>query len=226
VEKSILPRRGVLDSRAFLFQGRGLWFSSIMKPFAPAVLWAALALVLAPVLPAQEEPPPAAEDRARAQAEKLATIKEKLKYFESHVGEWVGAEEYHVIPTDATLSTTDEWKGFFTLEGTHFEMHGKGVSDDGPTTYKWICSYDTEDEVYRAWYFDSDGNQEIFEMDWDEEKKVLVWTSDPDEDERVSTFFMKVEGNEIKGEGETTMAGSNEPLIKHTMTYKKKRIRI
>jgi hypothetical protein len=55
---------------------------------------------------------------------------------------------------------------------------------------------------------------------------VLVWVSAADDDERVSTFFMKVEGNEIKGEGATTIAGSNEPLIKHTMTYKKKRIRI
>jgi len=191
-----------------------------------AALALALALTLAPALSAQEDPASAEAQRAEAQAEKIATIKEKLKYFESHVGEWVGTEEYHVIPTDTTLSTTDEWKGVFSLEGTHFEMHGKGVSDDGPTTYKWICSYDTEEEIYRAWYFDSDGHQEIFEMDWDEEKKVLVWTSAADEDDRISSFFMKVEGNEIKGEGETTTVGSDEPLIKHTMAYKKKRIRI
>jgi hypothetical protein len=200
--------------------------SAIMKLTAPAILWAALALVATPALPAQDAPPAGEDERAAAQAEKLATIKEKLKYFESHVGEWVGSEEYHVIPTDTTLTTTDEWKGFFSLEGTHFEMHGKGVSDDGPTTYKWICTYDTEEEVYRAWYFDSDGNQERFEMDWDDAKKVLVWTSAADEDDRVSSFFMRVEGNEIKGEGETTLGDGNEPLIKHTMTYKKKRIRI
>lgn len=198
----------------------------MMKPFAPALLWTALMLALAPALAAQEDAAPGAEERAKAQAEKIATIKEKLKYFESHVGEWVGAEEYHVIPTDTTMTTTDEWKGIFSLEGTHFEMHGKGVSEDGPTTYKWVCTYLPEDEVYRAWYFDSDGNQETFEMDWDEEKKVLVWTSAADEEDRVSSFFMKVEGNEIKGEGETTLAGSDEPLIKHTMTYKRKRIRI
>ena len=200
--------------------------AAIMKLTAPAILWAALALIAAPALPAQDEPPDSEEARAEAQAEKLATIKEKLKYFESHVGEWVGSEEYHVIPTDTTLTTTDEWKGFFSLEGTHFEMHGKGVSDDGPTTYKWICTYDTDEEVYRAWYFDSDGNHEVFEMDWDDTKKVLVWTSATDEDDRVSSFFMRVEGNEIKGEGETTLGDGNQPLIKHTMTYKKKRIRI
>jgi|GEM_PF-2325297 len=188
-------------------------------------LGAALAFLLCPCLPAQEEPS-AQEELAEAQAEKLATIKEKLKYFDSHVGEWVGSEEYQILPTDTTLTTTDEWKGFFSLEGTHFEMHGQGESEDGPTTYKWICSYDPEEELYRAWYFDSDGNQERFEMDWDDKKKVLVWTSAGDDDERVSTFFMKVEGNEIKGEGETTIAGSKEPVIKHTMTYKKKRIRI
>ena len=198
----------------------------MMKLISNALFWAVLTLAIPPALRAQDEPPSSEAELAEARAEKLATIKEKLKYFESHVGEWVGEEEYHVIPTDTTLNTTDEWKGFFSLEGTHFEMHGKGVSDDGPTTYKWICSYDTEDEVYRAWYFDSDGHQEIFEMDWDEEKKVLIWTSDPDENERVSSFFMKVDGNEIKGEGETTFAGTDEPLIKHTMTYKKKRVRI
>ena len=198
----------------------------MMKPFAPALLWTPFMLALTPALAAQEDAAPGAEERAKAQAEKIATIKEKLKYFESHVGEWVGAEEYHVIPTDTTMTTTDEWKGIFSLEGTHFEMHGKGVSEDGPTTYKWVCTYLPEDEVYRAWYFDSDGNQETFEMDWDEEKKVLVWTSAADEEDRVSSFFMKVEGNEIKGEEETTLAGSDAPLIKHTMTYKRKRIRI
>lgn len=197
-----------------------------MKPIVPVILWAALALIFSPALSAQDEPPADEEARAEAQAEKIATIKEKMKYFESHVGEWVGSEEYHIIPTDVTLTTTDEWKGFFSLEGTHFEMHGKGVSDDGPTTYKWICTYDAEGELYRAWYFDSDGNHERFEMDWDETRKVLVWTSAEDEDERVSSFFMRVEGNEIKGEGKTTLGESDEPLIKHTMTYRKKRVRI
>lgn len=197
-----------------------------MKPIVPVILWAALALISSPALSAQDEPPADEEARAEAQAEKIATIKEKMKYFESHVGEWVGSEEYHIIPTDVTLTTTDEWKGFFSLEGTHFEMHGKGVSDDGPTTYKWICTYDAEGELYRAWYFDSDGNHERFEMDWDETRKVLVWTSAEDEDERVSSFFMRVEGNEIKGEGKTTLGESDEPLIKHTMTYRKKRVRI
>lgn len=198
----------------------------MMKLLAPVVVLVALLVGGAPLLLAQDEAPEA-EEAAREQEEKLATIKEKLKYFESHVGEWVGSEEYHVIPTDTTLTTTDEWRGAFSLEGTHFEMQGKGVSDDGPTTYKWICTYDTEAEVYRAWYFDSDGNQENFEMDWDEAKKVLVWKSSADDDDdRISTFYMKVEGNEIKGEGETTTAGSDEPLVKHTMTYKKKRIRI
>lgn len=197
-----------------------------MKPIVPVILWAALALIFSPALSAQDEPPADEEARAEAQAEKIATIKEKMKYFESHVGEWVGSEEYHIIPTDVTLTTTDEWKGFFSLEGTHFEMHGKGVSDDGPTTYKWICTYDADGELYRAWYFDSDGNHERFEMDWDETRKVLVWTSAEDEDERVSSFFMRVEGNEIKGEGKTTLGESDEPLIKHTMTYRKKRVRI
>lgn len=197
-----------------------------MKPIVPVILWAALALISSPALSAQDEPPADEEARAEAQAEKIATIKEKMKYFESHVGEWVGSEEYHIIPTDVTLTTTDEWKGFFSLEGTHFEMHGKGVSDDGPTTYKWICTYDADGELYRAWYFDSDGNHERFEMDWDETRKVLVWTSAEDEDERVSSFFMRVEGNEIKGEGKTTLGESDEPLIKHTMSYRKKRVRI
>jgi hypothetical protein len=199
-----------------------------MKSRLAFLLLASLALLLMPPLSAQDGKPSSEEERERAeaQAEKMATIREKMKYFDSHVGEWVGSEEYHVIPTDTTLTTTDEWKGMFSLEGTHFEMHGKGVSDDGPTTYKWVCTYDAEDELYRAWYFDSDGNQEVFEMDWDNAKKVLVWTSEAEEDERVSSFFMKVEGNEIKGEGETTLGGSDEPIIKHTMSYKKKRIRI
>ena len=198
-----------------------------MKLSSLSSLGAALALSLAPALPAQEDPTPSpAQERAEAQAEKIALIKEKLKYFESHVGEWVGSEEYYIVPTDTTLTTTDEWKGFFSLDGTHFEMHGQGVSDDGPTSYKWICSYDPASELYRASYFDSDGNHEIFQMDWDPNKKILLWTSEADEDERISTFFMKVEGNEIKGEGATTLGDDSTPLIKHSMSYKKKRIRI
>jgi hypothetical protein len=185
-----------------------------------------LVLCLASPLPAEDEDEKPQPNPAEARSEKVALIKEKMRYFESHVGEWVGEEHYHIIPLDKKSDTKDEWRGFFSLEGTHFEMHGRGVSEDGPTTYTWICSYDAENELYRAWYFDSDGNSDTFEMDWDEKRKVLIWTSEHDEDERTSTFFMKVEGNEITGEGETTAGGSEEPLIKHTMSYKKKRIRI
>jgi hypothetical protein len=191
---------------------------------APALLLAlALALPLTAADEKEEERPRDAEEARR---EKVALIKERMRYFESHVGEWVGEEHYHIIPLDQKSDTRDEWKGFFSLEGTHFEMHGRGVSEDGPTTYTWICSYDAEEDVYRAWYFDSDGNRDTFVMEWDREKKVLVWTSEDEENERTSTFFMKVDGNEITGEGETTATGSDEPLIKHTMSYRKKRIRI
>ncbi len=197
----------------------------MMKLLAHAIVSAALMLGGAPFLPAQDDS--AIEEQfAREQKEKIDTIKEKLKYFESHVGDWVGLDEYYSVPKDITLSSTDEWKGFFSLDGTHFEMHGTGVSDGEKTTYKWLCTYDTQAEVYRAWYFDSNGNQETFAMDWDDEKKVLVWTSEPDEYDRVSSFFLKVEGNEMKGEGTTTTAGSREPVGKHKMSYKKKRIRI
>jgi hypothetical protein len=195
-----------------------------MKTYLLSALLVMLSLA-PPVRGADEDEPPEPSP-AEVRAEKVALIKEKMKYFESHVGEWVGEEHYHSIPNDRKFNTKDEWKGYFSLEGTHFEMHGRGVSDDGPTTYTWICSYDTENEVYRAWYFDSDGNTDTFQMEWDDERKVLLWTSEDEDDERTSTFFMKVEGNTITGEGETTIGGSDEPVIKHTMSYKKKRIRI
>lgn len=185
----------------------------------------ALSLVLACPLRAQDEDQPE-RDYAAERAEKVEAIKEKMKYFESHVGEWTGEERYHVLPTDVESETKDEWKGFFSLDGTHFEMHGKGVSEEGPTTYKWICTYDAAGEVYRAWYFDSSGNKDQYEMDWDDDKKVLVWTSEDEELGTVSTFFMRVKGNEITGEGETSAAGSGAPLIKHTMTYKKKKLKV
>lgn len=185
----------------------------------------ALSFVLACPAPAQEEDSPD-RDREAERAEKLSLVKDKMKYFESHVGEWVGEEIYHVLPTDVESSSKDEWKGFFSMEGTHFEMHGKGVSDEGTTIYKWICTFDTTQEIYRAWYFDSNGNRDQFQMDWDDEKKVLVWYSEDEEIGTLSTFFMRVNGNEISGEGETSAADSGAPLIKHTMTYKKKRLKI
>lgn len=170
---------------------------------------------------------PSSEEEARErQKQQIAVIKEKMRYFEPFVAEWVGEEHYDYLLTGESTMHRDEWRGFFSLEGTHFEMHGKGEADEGeePVTYKWICTYDPQAEVYRAWYFDSRGNTDEYEMDWDDKKKALVWTS---ESERmVRRFHMKVEGNELTGGGAYFFQGVDEPIARHTMSYKKRKIKI
>ncbi len=200
-----------------------------MRTLTLAAAAAALLLglpVAAPVR-AQDDNDPAEAERQREteQKEKVELIKEKMKYFQSHVGEWVGEEHYEVPGTPFKESTKDEWKGIFALDGTHFEMHGRGESDRGVTTYKWVCTYDADEEVFRAWYFDSKGGHDTFEMEWNKEEKTLVWMSDEDEDGTTSTFRMKVEGNEITGSG-STMNEDGDEIVKHTMNYKKKRVQI
>lgn len=192
--------------------------------FTLTLFLAGLAPVAAQSDPDQE---PLTEEQARElQKEQLALVKEKVKYFEPFVAEWTGTEHYDYLISGESADSKDEWKGLFTLEGTHFEMHGKGESseDEEPTTYKWICTYDPKAEVYRAWYFDSRGNTEEFEMDWDDKKKALVWSSE--DDRTVRNFYMKVEGNELTGGGEYFPHGSDQPIVTHTMSYKKKKIKV
>ncbi|MGI8602494.1 MAG: hypothetical protein ACR2OZ_05795 [Verrucomicrobiales bacterium] len=187
-----------------------------------------LMLVTAPTLRAAADEDPDVQKAEAERAARLKAIKQRMKYFESHVGEWAGEETYQLTVGDRQKSVTkDEWKGLFSLDGTHFEMHGEGTDQEGgKTTYKWICTYDPETENYRAWYFDSNGNTDEFEMEWDDGEKTLLWTSEDDEQDRVSTFTMKVTDNEITGKGETTRASDDETLIVHSMKYKRKRIRI
>jgi hypothetical protein len=165
---------------------------------------------------------------AAASEAKVRTIKERMKYFDSHVGEWTGEETYELNFGEKEKSVTrDEWKGLFSLDGTHFEMHGEGVDEDGKkTVYKWVCTFDADDEVYRAWYFDSNGNSSLFQMEWDDDEKSLRWTEEDEDEGLVSTFIMKVEQNEITGTGETSRAADGETLWTQTMKYKRKRIRV
>jgi hypothetical protein len=106
-------------------------------------------------------------------------------------------------------------------------MHGEGTDEDGEkTTYKWVCTFDADDEVFRAWYFDSNGNSSQFQMEWDEDEKALRWTEEDEEEGFISSFIMKVGQNEITGSGETTSAADGETLWTQTMKYKRKRIRV
>ena len=207
-----------------------------MKPHPFSLV---LVLVLAfagagrPVMADEKEAPPSPQDLKQAQdeakkarKEKTEAIKEKMRYFESHVGEWIGTETYEVAGLGQKETSKDEWKGFYSLDGTHFEMHGRSDGQDGVTTYKWICTYDMDQEQYLAWYFDSDGSQDTFTMDWNEEKKTLIWTSEDEDNDRASEFYMKVEGNEITGKGEISRASDGETLINTSLKYKKKRISV
>jgi hypothetical protein len=196
-----------------------------MKPLA--ALLVILVLAAAPGAWGADETPDA-ENAQQERAARLKTIRDRLKYFESHVGEWTGEETYELtIGDQRKFVTKDEWKGLFTLDGICFEMHGSGTDEEGEkTTYKWICTYDPEAEQFRAWYFDSNGNHDEFEMEWDEKEETLRWTSEDEEQDRISTFTMKVEENQITGKGETTRASDDETLLVHSMKYRRKRIRI
>jgi hypothetical protein len=196
-----------------------------MKRMILAACWLVIGCGV-PATAADEKPDSA--DPTVERAQRIAEIKEKMKYFESHVGEWIGEETYELAVGDRRKTVTkDQWKGLVSLDGTHFEMHGEGTDEDGEkTTYKWICTYDPDAEIYRAWYFDSAGNSDQFEMEWDDEEKTLRWTTEDEEEDRTSTFTMKVEGNEITGQGETSRASDGMTLINHSMKYKRKRIRV
>lgn len=163
----------------------------------------------------------------KAREERIAEIQKRMAFFDAYLGEWEGKETYTFGGSgeEKTLVTDDRWKGEFTLEGTHFEMSGVGTDDKGrQTSYRWICTYEPEQEAFRAWYFDSNGSSEQFEMLWDAEEKTLRWNNE--DEQTASTFTMKAQDNTITGEGETTDAASGTTLYRHELTYTRKRISI
>ncbi len=188
-------------------------------------------LVLAPVRAQDEEKDDEAElrDFKKEREERVQLIREKMKYFDSHEGEWTGTQTdvYTLVGgKKKKVAQKDEWTGHFTLGRVWFQMDGTASGEDGASSYTWMCTYDPEAELYRATYFGDDGSTTAYEMEWSEEKKTLIWRTGSEEEGRLVEFIQKVEGNEMTGGGETKSALNNEVVQTTELKYKKKKLKI
>jgi hypothetical protein len=174
------------------------------------------------------------DDRAHSEKEssdeaakkKLQLVQEKMRYFQSHIGLWEGTQKYHSLFNDEKSESLDKWEGYFSLNRTHFEMDGEGREGEKKTTYKWVVTYLTDEEVFRAWYFDSNGNRSEYEIEWDADEDTMVWTTSDEENGIESSFTLKVSGEEINGAGKSLRADNGEILATQKIKYKKKSVSI
>jgi hypothetical protein len=173
--------------------------------------------------PKADEPNPDAE---AARAERVATARRKMKYFQSHVGEWVGTETYETVATGQKVTIKDEWKGSYSLGGSVFEMQGHSEGPFGKSNYKWMITYDVEDEAFYASVYDDEGSVTDYVLTWDEEEKTLLWSSEDEDNDRVSELLLKAEGHEIHGEGTVNQLSDGVTMTHVQMSYRKKVISI
>jgi hypothetical protein len=156
----------------------------------------------------------------------LQLVREKMRYFQSHIGAWEGTQKYHILAKDEKTESLDKWEGYYSLNRTHFEMDGEGSEEGKKTVYKWVVTYIPDEELYRAWYFDSNGNRSEYEIEWDEEEDTMVWTTEDEENGIESSFTLKVAGEEITGTGKSLRTDDGEVLATQKIRYKKKSVSI
>ncbi len=193
---------------------------------------AASFLIAAPAAFAQDEeaPPPFNADefkkRMKEEAkEAKAAVQKMLKVFKPLEGEWTGTEK--VEHSEETLKPLDkewkdEWKGFFSMEGTYFEMNGKTQGED-PTEYRWICTWDESEETYKAWYFGVNG-QTLYIGELSEDGKHVIWTTESEENNSSTKFTMIADGDRVKCNGKDLLNG--RIWSRQTSSYTRKKVAI
>lgn len=210
-----------------------------MKSRLLSLLTSALAatfLIAAPAAFAQDEkddqeeaPPFNAEEfkKRMKEQEKEAkeTVHKMLKVFKPLEGEWTGTEK--IEHTEEPLKALDkewkdEWKGFFTMEGTYFEMTGKTQGDES-TEYRWICTWDVSEETYKAWYFGVNG-QTLYTGELSDDGKHVIWTTENEENNSSTKFSMIPDGDRVKCDGKDRLNG--RIWSRQSSSYTRKKVAI
>lgn len=159
------------------------------------------------------------------EAEDKATVAKMMKVFTPLEGEWIGQEELKFEdPANPTLKWKDQWKGVFTMGTRYFEMTGKTAGEDMNSEYKWICTYDTEIQRYRAWYFGDNAINQYVGM-LSEDGKHVVWRTRSRLTGSESEFTMEAEGNRVKCHGTDTLP-NGDLWSTQTSEYTRKRVDI
>jgi hypothetical protein len=198
-------------------------------------LFAATFLVAAPAAYAQddeeqeEEAPMSPEEfkkflKEREKENREAVLK-MLKVFKPLEGEWTGTEKIeHTKEEDKIFDKEwkDEWKGFYTLDGTHFEMTGQTQGDE-PTQYRWICTWDADEETYKAWYFGLNG-QNFYTGELSEDGKYVIWSTENEDTGYSSKFSMIPDGDRLKCDGKDRREG--RILSRQSSSYTRKKVAI
>jgi hypothetical protein len=174
-------------------------------------------------------------DDEKAEKEDKEKVTKMMKVFKALEGEWTGKEkvEYNnEIPGQKNkpdAAWDDTWKGFFTQNGRYFEMEG-ATSGALASTYKWVVTYDSGDDIYKAWSFGTTGFSE-YTGELSDDKKSVIWTSfrEGENFDMEDTFEFQVDGNSCKASGENVLKFSNGGTINystHTSSYTRKKVEI
>ena len=156
------------------------------------------------------------------EAESNKVIRRMLKVFKPLAGEWTGTEK--VEHTDELYKAfdkewKDEWKGFFTVDGRYFEMTGQTAGEDA-TSYRWICTWDVQEEAYKAWYF-GETSQTLYTGELSKDGKHVIWTVENEENGTQTRFSMIPDGDRVKCSGTDRKNGRVESRQSSSYTRKK-----
>jgi hypothetical protein len=157
--------------------------------------------------------------------EEKAQVATMMKVFKPLEAEWTGTEkiEHEDEPLKALdKSWKDEWKGFYTFGGRYFEMTGQ-ASGENSSSYRWICTWDAAAEVYRAWYFgDNAQNQYVGQLSGD--GKHVVWKT-RGQNGSTSQFEMIADGDRVTCRGMDRAPGGR-PFSKQSSSYTRKKLEL
>ncbi len=206
-----------------------------------------LGLLMLPSQPAmaQDEDPresvePSKEDHEKEDAEseqkdKETTVK-MMKVFKALEGEWKGKEtvdynnELPGMKNKPDMEWEDTWRGFYTQGGRYFEMEGE-TKGKLASTYRWMVTYDSGEETYRAWSFGSTGFSQ-YDGELSKDGKSVVWThtNEMEAMDVKDTFEFRVDGNSCEASGETLLMSkdgeNSQSYSEHKSTYTRKKVEI
>lgn len=177
----------------------------------------------------EERPPFNAEEYKKKvkeqQKESDAQIRKMLKVFKPLEGEWTGTEK--VEHTDDQFKALDKewkdiWKGFYTVDGRYFEMTGKTEGED-PQSYRWVCTWDTSEEAYKAWYF-GETSQTLYTGELSSDGKYVIWTVANEDTESETKFSMIADGDKVKCSGTDRLAG--RVFSRQSSSYTRKKVEL
>ena len=152
-------------------------------------------------------------------------IRKMLKVFKTLEGEWTGTEK--VEHSDEQFKALDKewkdvWKGFYTVDARYFEMTGKTDGEDA-ATYRWVCTWDPQEETYKAWYF-GETNQTLYTGELSSDGKYVIWSVENEANNSVTKFSMIADGDKVKCSGTDRLAG--KVFSRQSSSYTRKKVEL